>query len=166
MSSNKNDSRERSSMSDASKEKTAWTNRHIIGRREVGFRVSVSDALVILCFLLVTVALQACFSTPLLYLPLIVLGHFFLFCNVFRVHRHWELLWGATFIINIFFRLVFEAGVTLSPAFWWRDAMLVQTPLTTIFILIAIFSKDYHGIGCRFVPWGRRIAEHESEITS
>lgn len=71
-----------------------------------------------------------------------VLGHFFLFCNIFRVRRGPELVWTAVFLANY--------GLWhLSGHFWIVGVFLTQIPLT-IFLLWRETRKPwYHGIGCR-----------------
>jgi len=74
----------------------------------------------------------------------LVLGHFFLFCNIFRVGTRSELIWSAVFMLNatVWFT---------SDRFSWTAVMLSQTPVTLAVILRAILSPDYHGIGCRWL---------------
>ncbi len=70
------------------------------------------------------------------------LGHFFLFCNVFRVRRSYELIWAAGFLLN------FGAWV-VSGAFDWLGILAVQTPLTLLLIILEIRSPRYHGVFAR-----------------
>lgn len=74
------------------------------------------------------------------WLPLVVLGHFFLFCNVFRVRRRDEMIWSACF-------LVVFAGLVLSERFTWSTLLAVQTPLTLLAIGKEIASESYRGVG-------------------
>ena len=68
-----------------------------------------------------------------------VTGHFFLFCNVFRVRRSYELLWAICFILNVIYWLLqLDAG--------WNGPLLVQAPVTVTVIAAEMFSLRYHGI--------------------
>jgi hypothetical protein len=69
------------------------------------------------------------------------LGHFFLFCNVFRVRRSYELLWTAVFLGNF-------AAWLLAGRFSWAWVLGLQTPLTALLIGLEVRSPRYHGIGC------------------
>ena len=80
----------------------------------------------------------------------VVLGHFFLFCNVFRVPRLPELLWSGVFVINV------GAWMALG-RFTWSAVLWTQLPATLIVVLGAVFRRDYHGIGYRLIPWGREL---------
>jgi len=69
----------------------------------------------------------------------VVMTHFFLFCNVFRVRRRYELAWAACF-----------SGVFLWHAFArelvWSDVLLWQTPFTALAIGLELASANYHGV--------------------
>ena len=73
-----------------------------------------------------------------------VVGHFFLFCNVFRIHRKFELTWAAIFVLNV------SAGVQ-SGAWSLTQAMVWQLPLTALFIVAEMRTERYHGIGCGII---------------
>jgi hypothetical protein len=113
-----------------------------------GFRFSLADLAAIAVCALATWAMWPLLDTMAAAFP-IVLGHFFLFCNIFRVPRLLELLWGAVFLIN------FAARLSLG-RFAWSAVLWTQLPFTLVVILTAIFQKDYHGIGYKLVSWGRR----------
>ena len=74
--------------------------------------------------------------------PIIVLAHFFLFCNVFRVGTKRELIWTAVFLLNC-------TGWTSLDRFQWLYVLGIQAPVTLGVILSAIYGRDYHGIGAR-----------------
>lgn len=57
-----------------------------LGRRRCGFRVSLVDIAVIGLCIAATLGLHSVLDTYV-YLAPITLGHFFLFCNVFRIRR-------------------------------------------------------------------------------
>jgi len=70
-------------------------------------------------------------------------GHFFLFCNVFRVRRKYELLWAGYFLVNA------AAWWTVLGHFPWLLIFALQTPATLAAIVAEIRSPHYHGIFCR-----------------
>lgn len=111
-----------------------------------GFRFSLNDALVLLVSGIVAVLLWK----PLPHLSvllLFVIGHFFLFCNVFRVRRNYEYLWGAVFVVNATLWLLLKPE-----GFHW--ALLAQLPVTVAVIVAEMRSDRYHGIGCKWMKKG------------
>lgn len=62
-----------------------------------GLRFSLSDGV---CLVLggALVSWLLPLSRPMALLTLLVIGHFFLFCNVFRIGRKQELLWASVFV--------------------------------------------------------------------
>jgi hypothetical protein len=79
-------------------------------------------------------------------LPL-VLGHFFLFCNVFRIRREYEYIWAAVWIVNY-------GAWLFSGAFTWWGVLAVQSPLTVVLIVLEMRSPEYHGILWRWLRRG------------
>jgi hypothetical protein len=70
-----------------------------------------------------------------------VVGHFFLFCNVFRISRGPELLWGAIFII-----VAVHAYSAFEYSGWFIDGAI--SFLLTIILLVREMKKPYyHGVG-------------------
>ncbi len=62
-------------------------------------------------------------------LPLVVLVHFFLFCNVFRVRTRYELIWAASFVLNAgAWQLMGELG--------WQSLLGAQIPITLLVFAI------------------------------
>ena len=85
-------------------------------------RISGTDWLVIWSALLLTIALDR-LGYPGWWMPAMVVAHFFLFCNVFKVPRKLELLWAGLFLVN--------TGLWLAAGrFDWRPVLLSQTPVT------------------------------------
>jgi hypothetical protein len=113
-----------------------------------GFRISLTDVIVIVMCAIATWGMWPVLGETAALLP-IVLGHFFLFCNVFRVPRLPELLWSGAFVANV-------GGWLALGQFSWLLVLGVQSPVTLIVILAAVFQRDYHGVGYWLVPWGRR----------
>jgi hypothetical protein len=72
----------------------------------------------------------------------IAAGHFFLFCNVFRLRRSYELVWTGVFIANVTVWLYLVD-------FSWAGVLAAQLPLTALLIAMEVRSSRYHGIGSR-----------------
>lgn len=103
-----------------------------------GFRFSVVDALaIIVCIAFTIWGLKALGSTAWLF-PF-VLGHFFLFCNLFRVPRRPELVWAGCFIALAFTCLVLDRSIL--------NAMWMVLPITAGVLLYAVRLPTYHGVG-------------------
>ena len=67
--------------------------------RTCGFRFSLVDGAAIVVCAAATHTAWPALGPLSLVLPY-VLGHFFLFCNVFRVRRPPELIWAGVFVLN------------------------------------------------------------------
>ncbi len=103
-----------------------------------GFRFSATDALAILvCFGVTAWGLLTLGQIAWLF-PF-VLGHFFLFCNVFRVPRKPELLWAAIFISMASICLVLD--LTILHAMW------MVLPVSVLVLTYSVRLPTYHGIG-------------------
>lgn len=114
-------------------------------RRPAGFRLSLRDAIVIAACAPVTWLLWQWLGQLALLCP-VVLGHFFLFCNVFRPGNRSELVWAGVFMVNV-------CAWTWLGFNWWY-VLLSQTPVTLAVITFAFRRTDYHGIGWRaFHRW-------------
>ena len=124
-----------------------WWN----GRRRAGFRLSVLDAIVLALCSPATWLLWYVLGELALLCP-VVLGHFFLFCNVFRVHRNREMIWGVSFVAVVC--LLTWLGVYS----WWR-VCLFQSPVTLGVIMTAILSNNYRGLG-----WSRKKSARASTL--
>lgn len=107
-----------------------------------GFRLSRFDA----CLLAGTGVFAWAvwgFDRDLALIALLAVGHFFLFCNVFRVRRAYEVSWAALFVVHLGGWLLAGKGVS------WGWALGAQLPATAIAIGAEIASGNYHGIGWR-----------------
>jgi len=67
--------------------------------RTCGFRLSHIDVAVLLVSALIGVGGFSPTYGFSVFVPFVVV-HFFLFCNVFRIRRKPELVWGACFLLN------------------------------------------------------------------
>jgi hypothetical protein len=75
-----------------------------------------------------------------------VLGHFFLFCNVFRISRPPELIWAVVLILLCIFRIY--TGIIS-----WQLVFLSSLFSSAILITREVQRPDYHGVGWkRFNP--------------
>src|SRR5262245_28648085 len=120
--------------------------------RPWGFRFSVFDAFVVVTGAVVTVV-------GAVYLPLLViltpftLGHFLLFCNMFRVGGERSLLWIGAFFVNVWWW-----GWDMSEDLNWVPIILTQLPVTALLIGHALLGRNYHGIACEWInPQGFRM---------
>ena len=129
-------------------------NRPETSPKRHGFRFSVWDALILAAGLGLTLWLHA-IDFPLWWIVAMVVGHFFLFCNVFLVWQRWELLWAAVFVINV--------GLHIANAsFDWLLHLLWQLPWTITFIALQIRSPWYHGICAEH--WNPSLIEHPNHV--
>lgn len=118
--------------------------------RTAGFRFSVIDGIAIaLCGLGMGGAWNL--LAEFVWILPFALGHFFLFCNIFRVRRSFELAWVAVFFAN------FGAWYMLGE-FNWLGVIGVQTPVTLLAIGAEMRSPRYHGIFSRRI--NGRIEEY------
>jgi len=107
-------------------------------RRTWGFRFSILDAVAIAAFAAVIAGLHW-LGGSLWWLVAIAAVHFFLFCNVFRVIRHRELIWAALFILNVAFWL-------LLGRLDWFSVLACQLPVSVGVIAWEAKATRYHGI--------------------
>lgn len=118
--------------------------------RRHGFRLSWLDGMVLLAgFALSVWLLRRDF--PLAWVVPVVVGHFFLFCNVFLVWRRLELLWAGVFVINVGAHVAFNVFDFLPPLMW-------QVPMTGLVIALQMRSPWYHGIFARRI--NPRLADY------
>jgi hypothetical protein len=106
--------------------------------RTFGFRFSRTDGVALAVCLVSCLTLWGLTEGTIVLFP-VVLGHFFLFCNVFRIARRLEYIWSGVFLVNYL-------GWALSGGFSWLGVLVIQTPVTISLILLMIRSPWYHGI--------------------
>ena len=111
--------------------------------RTAGFRCSWNDTLVLAVSVPATWWLWSCVGPIAGVVPFAV-GHFFLFCNVFRIHRRKELLWAACCLVNV-------SAWMSAERYDWGLILAMQSPLTVALILWEMRGPHYHGV------WARRI---------
>lgn len=109
--------------------------------KKPGFRISIVDIVFLVFSGIMTYILYPYLLSFIWIIPLVV-GHFFLFCNVFRVRRNLELLWAIVFCGNII--------VHFYTHFSWKTVLAVQIPTTIIIVIAQILDANYRGI---FYKW-------------
>lgn len=103
-----------------------------------GFRFFWTDALVLAGIAALSVWFDR--AVPeLVWLPVLVGGHFFVFCNVIRLRRRLELLWALVFLAN--FALWAGPGELRA-----LPVVLGQLPVTLILLAWEIRQPRYHGV--------------------
>jgi hypothetical protein len=108
-----------------------------------GFRFSAFDACVILAGILAGAFAWRYFGSIAVLVPL-TLGHFLLFCNLFRVGGERSLIWIAALFINVLARIYFGE-------FSWLSIILTQLPVTALLIIHTVLGRNYHGVGCEWI---------------
>lgn len=111
--------------------------------RTCGLRLSALDVVVIVLAILVGIGAYWVSNGFSLFVPFVV-GHFFLFCNVFRIRRRPELIWAGIFVINCAAWLL--AGIPNLPLM-----CAAQLPVTVAILLKELRVPTYHGIFARRV---------------
>jgi hypothetical protein len=112
-----------------------------LNQRTWGFRFFPTDAAVLGVLAVAAIVLRQ-IDNPLWWILIVVVGHFFLFCNIVRIRRSFELLWGGLFIANIAACLWFgKLGST--------GVLCVQLPITAGLVFTEFRSARYHGVLAR-----------------
>ena len=120
------------------------SRRILMPQREFnpGFRFSAFDA-----FFLVAGSLGAWFAwSRTWWLGLIVafvVGHFFLFCNVFRISRSLEFIWAVVFLILTGFTVT-----TGHPT--WTITTVLSLALAAVLVFLELRKPSYHGVGWNY----------------
>jgi hypothetical protein len=66
-------------------------------------------------------------------------GHFFLFCNVIRMARPYELIWAAIFVALAASTLLLQSPV-------WNPTFVLSSIATCILVTVQMRHPSYHGI--------------------
>lgn len=122
-----------------------------------GFRISLLDALVLIAG--ICGAFIAGFYVWWAGMVIaFVVGHFFLFCNVFRIARKPELIWAAVFII-----LVGSTVLTDMPG--WTITFTTSFILAVVLIHRETRKLSYHGVlWAKLNPGLREWWEKQKEL--
>jgi len=110
--------------------------------RTWGFRFFATDAVAIGAFGMAAFVLHR-IEQPLWWMLVIVAGHFFLFCNVVRARRSFEVAWAGLFLVNSAVWL--WTGDDLD----WLRVILIQLPITAGLVIAELRSDRYHGVFAR-----------------
>lgn len=103
-----------------------------------GFRCSVFDGVVLLSTAIGAGWLAA--TSPIAAIGLaFVVGHFFLFCNVFRIRRLPELVWAGVFT-------GLSAATILGEIPGWPATFLLSGLATVVVLVIETRHPAYHGL--------------------
>jgi len=107
-------------------------------KRTWGFRFSLADAVALAGFGIGVAVLHHAGSSAS-WMVAIVAGHFFLFCNIFRVRRRRELIWATLFVVNV--------GLwSLLGLLDWFKVLACQLPVTAAIIAGELRTTRYHGV--------------------
>lgn len=106
--------------------------------RTWGLRLSVLDCVVLIGTVIATVVLWLP-TEGLSVIAGLVVGHFFLFCNVFRIPRKPELVWGGLFLAMCVALLLLDC---FTPAFVCGFVV----PITLAVLTYSLRLPTYHGI--------------------
>ncbi|MEM8671546.1 MAG: hypothetical protein AAGG48_28760 [Planctomycetota bacterium] len=106
--------------------------------RTWGFRLSLVDCVVI-CMTVVAMGLLWRPTDGFSVIGGLVVGHFFLFCNVFRIPRKPELIWSGTFLLICVFAMLFDAFTPIS-------VCACVAAVTLLVLIYSIRLPTYHGI--------------------
>lgn len=105
---------------------------------EPGFRLSLTDIII----LIIGAAVSAVFAlndSIMSVIVVFVVGHFFLFCNVFRISRPSELIWAAVFL--------FLSALTFTVGYpGWFATFSSSAIITLALIFREMKRPSYHGV--------------------
>ena len=103
-----------------------------------GFRLSVVDVIVVLIGAGSSLLLDG-MENPLGQTVLFTVAHFFLFCNVLRMRRSFELIWAALFVILASLSLSYNVPT-------WPVTVLIMLAVTLVLTVLQVRQPSYHGI--------------------
>lgn len=103
-----------------------------------GFRISEFDAGVVILGILASAWLGR-IDGMLGVATLFPVAHFFLFCNVLRMTRQFELVWAVLFVFLASINLL--VGV---PA--WDLTLILMLSVTAVLLVIQALLPSYHGV--------------------
>jgi len=106
--------------------------------RTCGFRLISTDVIILIAGGILSAFGYVYVKDLALLIPFVV-GHFFLFCNVFRVRRKPELIWAGIFLIN-------NTAWSLAGNVNVPGICVTQLIATVIIIGIELKSDQYHGV--------------------
>lgn len=101
-----------------------------------GFRISATDVAFILAGLATALLAEKAIAIP----AAVAVGHFFLFCNVFRIRRAPELIWAAAYLALVACTLSFGRP-------GWVASTAIAAAVAALLIARETRHPGYHGIG-------------------
>jgi hypothetical protein len=111
-----------------------------------GFRFSKLDAIILLVGLYISADTAAVY--PWLGIAIgFVIAHFFLFCNLVRMARPFELAWSALFVL-----LASSTIVVGSPP--WPVTLAISFAVTVVLVGLEMRKPSYHGVFWRQINPG------------
>jgi hypothetical protein len=113
-----------------------------------GFRLSLFDVVVLIAGMIGAFILGA----QVWWLGVVigfVVGHFFLFCNVFRIARKPELIWAAVFTI-------LTGSTVVIGKLGWIVTFTLSFLVAVVLIYLETKKPHYHGIGWQKINPGLR----------
>jgi hypothetical protein len=114
---------------------------NLIPKFAPGFRLSWRDVIVLVVGITGSIALDKTFWPASLIIAFAV-GHFFLFCNVFRISRRLELIWTGIFIAL--------SCVTIWAGFpGWAATIAISICATIVVVICEMKKPSYHGVSWR-----------------
>jgi hypothetical protein len=129
-----------------------------------GFRCSALDVVVLVVGTITCIA-AAQFDLRSAFVIGFTVGHFFLFCNMFRMSRPLELIWSAVFVGLCV--ATFQTG-------WpgWIATAALSLLMTVIVVAIEMRGPSYHGVCWRTINprlpewWEAQITSRRTETTA
>ncbi|MBF0420248.1 MAG: hypothetical protein HQL78_08800 [Magnetococcales bacterium] len=112
-------------------------------RFDPGFRISIMDGFILISGLigsLLCMEIEVWFGIAIVF----IVGHFFLFCNVFRISRPLELTWAALCILLLGSTILFQ-----KPG--WLPSFALSVVMTIVVVVIQMRQPSYHGIGWKTI---------------
>lgn len=103
-----------------------------------GFRLSWRDVIIIIAGIGLSLGLNKSYW-PISLIIMFALGHFFLFCNVFRISRRLEFIWAGAFIILCSATIICEFPN-------WMATIVISLGITVVVVACEIRKPSYHGI--------------------
>lgn len=103
-----------------------------------GFRLSIVDAAILAAGAGFSIVLGGQVRWAGLVVGFVV-GHFFLFCNVFRISRRPEMIWAAVFT-------TLAGSTVFSGAPGWVMTIVVSLLLSASLIALEMRKPSYHGV--------------------
>lgn len=108
-----------------------------------GFRLSCFDILVLIFGTGWSILLYG-LENPLGMAVFFTVAHFFLFCNVLRMRRLYELIWAALFLILASLSIAVNAPI-------WPGPIMIMLAVTAVLAILQMREPSYHGIFWRHI---------------